>query len=73
MRRTSLSRHADAEMQRAKLQRLTTSLSDLVAYGEVSYSGRVPTTGTAGSEVAALLAELRELSWIPAARNDVGA
>ena len=31
--RTSLSRHPDAEMQRARLQPLTTSLSDLVAYG----------------------------------------
>jgi hypothetical protein len=71
VRRTSLSKHADAEMQRAKLKRLTASLSDLVAYGELSYSGRVPTTGTAGAEVTALLAELRGLGWIPAARNDV--
>ena len=73
VRRTSLSKHADAEMQRAQLKRLTASLSDLVAYGEVSYSGRVPTAGTAGAEVLALLAELRGLGWIPAIRNDVGA
>ena len=71
--RTSLSRHPDAEMQRARLQPLTTSLSDLVAYGEVSYSGRVRAIGTAGTEITALLAELRELSWVPATRNDVGA
>ena len=73
VRRTSLAKHADAEVEQAKLARLNASLSDLVAYGELSYSGKVPTSGTAGSEVMALLAELRELGWIPAARNDVGA
>jgi len=73
VRRTSLSRHAEGEMLQAKLPRLRSILSDLVAYGELSYSGRVPSTGTAGAEVAALLAELREMDWVPAARNDVGA
>lgn len=74
VRRTSLSKHADAEMKQAKLQRLNASLSDLVAYGEVSYSGRVPSSGTAGAEIAALLAELRTLNWIPTSiRNDVEA
>ncbi len=74
VRRTSLSKHADAEVKQAKLQRLDASLSDLVAFGEVSYSGRVPSSGTAGVEIAALLAELRMLGWIPASsRNDVGA
>lgn len=71
VRRTSLTRHAEAEMKQAKLQRLNASLSDLVAYGELSYSGRVPTTGTAGAEVTALLAELRALGWISALRNDI--
>ncbi len=73
MRRTSLARHADSEIKQAKLLRLNTSLSDLVAYGEVSYSGRVPTAGSAGAEVVALVTELRALGWIPAVRNDVGA
>jgi chromosome partitioning protein len=73
VRRTSLARHAETEAQRAKLQRLTSSLSDLVAFGEMSYSGRVPSAGPAGVEVAALLAELRKLGWIPtSSRNDVG-
>ena len=73
VRRTSLAKHADAEVKQAKLARLDASLSDLVAYGEVSYSGKMPTSGTAGAEVVALLAELRKLGWIPASRNDVGA
>jgi chromosome partitioning protein len=35
VRRTTLARHASAELDRAKLARLDASLSDLVAYGEV--------------------------------------
>ena len=72
VRRTTLAKHAGSELERAKLVRLKTSLSDLVAYGELSYSGRVPTSGTAGTELAALVAELRKLRWIPAVtRNAV--
>ncbi len=65
VRRTSLAKHAGAELQKAKLQRLSASLSDLVAYGEMSYSGRVPSSGPAGTEIAILLAELRSAGWIP--------
>lgn len=73
VRRTSLAKHAAAEAAQASLPRLETSLSDLVAFGEMSYSGRVPSSGAAGTEVGALIAELRDLGWIPAAatRNDV--
>lgn len=72
VRRTSLARHAEAEASRARLPRLISSLSDLVAYGEMSYSGRTPTAGPAAAEVAALLAELDKLGWIPiSTRNDV--
>ncbi len=74
LRRTSLARHADAEIKQAQLLRLECSLSDLVAYGEISYSGRVPSTGSAAAEIAGLLAELRKLEWIPTSlHNDVGA
>lgn len=75
MRKTTLARHAASEIEAARLTRLTTALSDLVAYGEMTYSGRVPTMGLAGAEVAALIAELRELGWVPAitaARAHVG-
>jgi len=73
VRRTSLARHADAEAKQAKLARLRCSLSDLVAYGEMSYSGKVPSSGLAGGEVTALVAELRKMGWIPALRNNVEA
>jgi chromosome partitioning protein len=67
VRRTQLARHAAQEIETARLPRLETSLSDLVAYGELSYSGRIPTTGTAATEIAALIAELRARGWLPQA------
>jgi chromosome partitioning protein len=70
VRRTSLARHADAEMKKAHIQRLNSNLSDLVAYGELSYSGRIPTSGPAGAEVVALLTELGDLGWIPTSLRD---
>lgn len=58
---TALSRHAAAEA--ASLPRLESSLSDLVAYGEMGFSGRMP-TGKAGIEAAALIQELRRLAFL---------
>lgn len=72
VRRTGLSRHALAELEAAGVPRLKASLGDLVAYGEMTYSGRVPSTGTAGEEIAALVGELRKLGWLPtSSRNGV--
>src|SRR4051812_9701924 len=59
---TTLSKHAATEA--ASLPKLNASLSDLVAYGEIGFSGRMP-AGKAAAEVAALMAELRELGWLP--------
>ena len=70
VRRTSLARHAEVEAKQANLPRLKAYLSDLVAYGEMSYSGRVPINGAAGMEVAGLVAELRSLGWLATLRND---
>ena len=65
MKRTQLARPAMREL--AALPLLTSTLADLVAYGEMTYSGRVPEQGAAaGDEVARLAAELRSLGWIPA-------
>jgi chromosome partitioning protein len=69
-----LARHALAELTAAGLPRLTASLSDLVAYGELTYSGRLSDTGSAVAEVTTLIAELRALAWLPdtmATRNVV--
>ena len=64
MKRTQLARHALKEIEAAGLPMLTSTLSDLVAYGEMTFSGRVPDQGVAGEEVTRLLAELRALGWI---------
>jgi len=70
MRRTQLGRHAAAEIAAAGLPRLDVTLSDLVAFGEISHSGRIPAQGTAAEELAALVAELMALGWLPT-RQDV--
>ena len=67
VRRTQLSRHAAKEIEAAGLPTLSASLSDLVAYGEMSYSGRIPAVGPAATEIAALIRELREYGWLPLA------
>jgi chromosome partitioning protein len=64
VKRTHLARHASREIETAGLPVLTAVLSDLVAYGEMTFSGRVPDQGTAGEEVGRLVAELRSLGWI---------
>ncbi len=60
---TALARHAVAEAK--ALPMLAAGLSDLVAYGEMTFSGRLPAGGKAAAEVAALIAELRGLGWLP--------
>jgi chromosome partitioning protein len=41
------------------------TLSDLVAYGEMTFSGRVPDQGVAGEQLTRPVAELRAIGWIP--------
>jgi chromosome partitioning protein len=65
LKRTTLARHAAKEIEGAGLPRLEAALSDLVAYGELTFSGRLPAAGTPTIEIAALVAELRTLGWIP--------
>ena len=60
-RKTALFRHIGAELDRMALPRLTTSISDAVAFGEMSFSGSLPATGNPASDVVALREELREL------------
>lgn len=64
LKRTQVARHVMREIESADLPMLTSALGDLVAYAEMSFSGRVPDQGVAGAEVARLVAELQELEWI---------
>src|SRR3954451_3991764 len=47
VKRTQLARHAAREIEKAELPMLTATLSDLVAYGEMTFSGRIPDQGLA--------------------------
>jgi chromosome partitioning protein len=55
---TTLARHAAAELKAAGLPRMAAILSDLVAYGEMTYSGRLSASSQSAAEVAALITEL---------------
>jgi chromosome partitioning protein len=57
-RQTTLSRHVLAEIEAAGLPRLQSSLGEAVAYGEMSFSGRLPSEGVPADEIAALLDEV---------------
>src|SRR5690349_5312847 len=52
VKRTTLTRHAVTEMNAAGLTRLDSSFSDLVAFGELTYSGSLAGKSTAATEVA---------------------
>lgn len=65
VKRTQLARHAAREIERATLPLLAATLGDLVAYGEMTFSGRVPDQGAAGEELTRLVAELRAIGWLP--------
>ncbi|GAA0574354.1 ParA family partition ATPase [Craurococcus roseus] len=64
---TAVSRHAVGELDAAALPRTDAGIGDRVAFAEMTFSGRVPAAGDAGQEIAALVAELRGLGWLPAA------
>src|SRR4051812_15705102 len=68
-RATTLSRHVLSQLGTLGLPRLQTVLSEAVSYGEISFSGVLPTDGTSATEIAALITELREGNWLPTLRK----
>ena len=65
IKRALVSRHALSELDEANLPRLSTTLSDVVAYVELTHTGRLPAAPPAALEIASLVDELRELGWLP--------
>lgn len=65
-RTTTLTRHVVAEAAAMGLPCLATTFSQSVAYGELGFSGRLPTAQPAAGEIAELLVELRSLGWLTA-------
>jgi chromosome partitioning protein len=69
-RGTTLSRHLLTQIDALELPRLKTTFSEAVAYGELGFLPALPATGQAVQEIAALLAELRALEWLPSPTSD---
>lgn len=68
---TAVSRRTLADLDAASLPRTASAIGDRRAYAEMTLSGRIPSPGeVTGEEVAALVAELRKLGWIPAKSQD---
>ncbi len=42
-----------------------------MVYGELSYPGRILTSGVAAADIAAFVAELRGLGWLPAWKDEI--
>jgi chromosome partitioning protein len=63
---TTVAKHTVSELDAAGLPRTKAGIGDRVAFAEMTFSGRVPGGGDAGQEVAELIAELRQLGWVPA-------
>jgi chromosome partitioning protein len=65
IKRALVAKHALSELSDAGLPRLSTTLSDVVAYVELTHTGKLPTANPAAAEIATLVGELRELGWLP--------
>ena len=63
--RTSLAEHAAGEVDTAKLARFEGIISDLVAFQELTFTGRVPMAGRGGNEIDKIIREMRTLGWLP--------
>jgi chromosome partitioning protein len=62
---TAVARHVLTELDEVGLPRTATGIGDRVAFAEMTFSGRMPAGGDASAEIASLIAELRDLGWIP--------
>ena len=63
--RTAVAQHARGEVESAGLPLLSTALSQVVAYTELSHNGRLPRQPPASLEIERLVDELYGLAWLP--------
>jgi chromosome partitioning protein len=63
--RTAVAQHARGEVESASLPLLSTALSQVVAYTELSHNGRLPRQPPASLEIERLVDELYGLAWLP--------
>ena len=62
---TVIAAHVERELASCGLEPLATRLNRLVAFKEMTFTGDIPTAGTAGSQVQALIEELAGLGVFP--------
>jgi len=62
---TNIGAHVEAELAACGLEPLRTRLHRLVAFKEMTFTGEVPKSGTAGTQVASLVAEVAALGALP--------
>lgn len=63
--RTAVAQHARGEVESAGLPLLATTLSQVVAYTELTHNGRLPRQAPAAVEIKRLVDELRSAGWLP--------
>ena len=63
--RTAVAQHARVEVESAGLPLLATTLSQVVAYTELTHNGRLPRQAPAAVEIERLVDELRSAGWLP--------
>jgi chromosome partitioning protein len=63
--RTAVAQHARDEIEQSGVQLLQTTLSQVVAYTELSHNGRLPRNPPASLEIEKLVDELCALGWLP--------
>lgn len=63
--RTAVAQHARGEAEEAGVSLLATTLSQAVAYTELSHNGRLPKQPPASLEMDRLVSELRDMGWLP--------
>lgn len=63
--RTAVAQHARGEVESAGLPLLRTTLSQVVAYTELTHNGRLPRQAPAAVEIERLVDELRSAGWLP--------
>lgn len=62
---TVIAGHVERELQSCSLEPLTTRLHRLVAFKEMTFTGEVPTTGTAGTQINGLVDDIAALGALP--------
>lgn len=64
--RTAVAQYARGEVEQSGVELFNTTLSQVVAYTELSHNGRLPRSSPASLEIERLVEELRGLGWLPA-------